>query len=234
MDCANLAHDSILKAVHASIFQLIGSCTHTVCQFTPDSPELQVVDDNVQEHEAIVSATFSTLCHNLVDQNTPLLDEALTNMLIPMLGEWLNENLRSIVEALIDEEIERIAPESRLPLVPIEHLLGEPMGPVCSLIRIEEELPDDLNLETTFKEAPAVVGAVEIASDEVQSQFWLRQPARFGAEQSCSGEETEKSLRPRPGIGSTLGQIVFRRFAATFLAAAFFSTFIAGPAAGHL
>ncbi len=56
-----------------------------------------------------VSGAFGALAHTLLAQNARTLEDVVTEMLQPMLKQWLDENLPSIVERKVREEIERVS-----------------------------------------------------------------------------------------------------------------------------
>ena len=56
-----------------------------------------------------VAASFSELSEALAARNRRNLDEMAEEMLRPMLQDWLDSNLPTLVERLVREEIERIA-----------------------------------------------------------------------------------------------------------------------------
>lgn len=63
-----------------------------------------------REAEAAASAAFGMLQTSLASSNSGrTLEDIVVDMLRPMLKEWLDDNLPSLVERLVAEEIERIA-----------------------------------------------------------------------------------------------------------------------------
>jgi cell pole-organizing protein PopZ len=56
-----------------------------------------------------VSGAFSALAHTILAQNARTLEDLVAEMLRPMLKEWLDDNLPSVVERLVQEEIQRVA-----------------------------------------------------------------------------------------------------------------------------
>jgi len=69
-------------------------------------------DSNALVSEAVsqsVSHSFSSLSEVLIDKNGRDLDMIAEEMLRPMLQDWLDNNLPSLVERLVRGEIERIA-----------------------------------------------------------------------------------------------------------------------------
>jgi cell pole-organizing protein PopZ len=61
------------------------------------------------ESGTAVSGAFSALAHTIMAQNARTLEGLVADMVRPMLKEWLDENLPSIVERLVREEIERVS-----------------------------------------------------------------------------------------------------------------------------
>ena len=59
--------------------------------------------------DAAVSGAFSALAHTILAQNARTLEDLVVEMLQPMLHDWLDENLPSLVERLVKEEIERVS-----------------------------------------------------------------------------------------------------------------------------
>ncbi|MGQ7794357.1 PopZ family protein [Faunimonas sp. B44] len=58
---------------------------------------------------AAVSGAFSALAHTILAQNARTLEDLVSEMLRPMLKNWLDENLPPLVERLVREEIERVS-----------------------------------------------------------------------------------------------------------------------------
>lgn len=56
-----------------------------------------------------VSGAFNALAHTILAQNARTLEDLVSEMLRPMLKEWLDDNLPSLVERLVKEEIERVS-----------------------------------------------------------------------------------------------------------------------------
>lgn len=56
-----------------------------------------------------VSSAFGNLNHLVMSQNARTLDEIVTEMMRPMLREWLDDNLPPLVEKLVKDEIQRIS-----------------------------------------------------------------------------------------------------------------------------
>ena len=61
------------------------------------------------ETDMAVTSSFGVLSTNLAIRSAELADGMMREMLRPMLKQWLNENLPSIVERLVRAEIQRIA-----------------------------------------------------------------------------------------------------------------------------
>jgi hypothetical protein len=58
---------------------------------------------------AAVSGAFGTLAHTILAQNSRTLEDVVAGMLQPMLKSWLDDNLPSLVERMVKEEIERVS-----------------------------------------------------------------------------------------------------------------------------
>jgi cell pole-organizing protein PopZ len=58
---------------------------------------------------ASVSSAFNALATTMFLQNTGMVEEAMRDMLRPMLKQWLDDNLPTVVERLVRAEIERVA-----------------------------------------------------------------------------------------------------------------------------
>ena len=60
------------------------------------------------EKSAAISGAFGTLAQSLI-QNARTLEEVVADTLQPMLKSWLDDNLPSLVERMVKEEIERVS-----------------------------------------------------------------------------------------------------------------------------
>ena len=60
------------------------------------------------EASAAVDTAFNTLAQT-VKKHEPTLDDVVSETLRPMLKSWLDENLPSLVERMVQSEIERVA-----------------------------------------------------------------------------------------------------------------------------
>ena len=58
---------------------------------------------------ASVSSAFNALATTMFLQNTGMVEEAMRDVLRPMLKQWLDDNLPTLVERLVRAEIERVA-----------------------------------------------------------------------------------------------------------------------------
>jgi cell pole-organizing protein PopZ len=58
---------------------------------------------------ASVSSAFETLATSMLIQNTDMIEHVARELLRPMLKNWLDDNLPTIVERLVRAEIERVA-----------------------------------------------------------------------------------------------------------------------------
>ncbi len=61
------------------------------------------------EPGATVSSAFHALATTMVLQNQGMIEDATREMLRPMLKQWLDDNLPTMVERLVRQEIERVA-----------------------------------------------------------------------------------------------------------------------------
>ena len=68
--------------------------------------EDRLLSDN---SDTVVSGAFSALAHTILAQNARTLEDLVTEMLRPMLKDWLDDNLPPLVERLVREEIERVS-----------------------------------------------------------------------------------------------------------------------------
>ena len=60
-----------------------------------------------------VSGAFGDLAHTILSKNARTLEDLVKDMLKPMLKNWLDDNLPTMVERLVREEIERVTRGSR-------------------------------------------------------------------------------------------------------------------------
>jgi cell pole-organizing protein PopZ len=72
-------------------------------QATTESPMLSAAA------AAAVDSAFTTLARTVLVQNSKTLDDLVREMLRPMLQQWLDNNLPTLVERLVRQEIERVA-----------------------------------------------------------------------------------------------------------------------------
>ena len=59
--------------------------------------------------DASVASSFQSLTASVLLQNSGFVEQSIRDMLRPLLKQWLDENLPSIVERLVRSEIERVA-----------------------------------------------------------------------------------------------------------------------------
>jgi hypothetical protein len=62
-----------------------------------------------KETDGAVSAAFADLASTMLSGNARTLEDLVQDMLRPMLKSWLDENLPTMVEKMVREEIERVA-----------------------------------------------------------------------------------------------------------------------------
>jgi cell pole-organizing protein PopZ len=78
---------------------------------TPVQARRRDDDQNLlsEQSDAAVSGAFSALAHTILAQNARTLEDLVCEMLRPMLKEWLDDNLPSLVERQVQEEIQRVS-----------------------------------------------------------------------------------------------------------------------------
>jgi hypothetical protein len=62
-----------------------------------------------READSAVSSAFADLASTMLSGNARTLEDLVQDMLRPMLKSWLDENLPTMVEKMVREEIERVA-----------------------------------------------------------------------------------------------------------------------------
>ena len=81
-------------------------------RFTParSAPSPQLTDQIISSATAAaVDSAFSALAQTVLVQNAKTLEDLVKEMLRPMLQHWLDNNLPTLVERLVRQEIERVA-----------------------------------------------------------------------------------------------------------------------------
>ena len=78
-----------------------------VFQAARPEPELETLVSPATD--ASVSGAFNLLAHTVLTQNARTLEDLVKEMLRPMLKSWLDDNLPSLVERMVREEIERVS-----------------------------------------------------------------------------------------------------------------------------
>jgi cell pole-organizing protein PopZ len=58
--------------------------------------------------DSTVTGSFNMLAHTVLTQNARTLEDLVKDMLRPMLKQWLDDNLPTLVERLVRAEIERV------------------------------------------------------------------------------------------------------------------------------
>ena len=77
---------------------------------SPPRPTLTAEPDIMSSATAAaVDFAFNALAHTVLVQNAKTLEDLVKEMLRPMLQHWLDNNLPSLVERLVRQEIERVA-----------------------------------------------------------------------------------------------------------------------------
>ena len=72
----------------------------------PSMPEPAIMSSSTA---AAVDSAFNALAHTVLVQNAKTLEDLVKEMLRPMLQHWLDNNLPTLVERLVRQEIERVA-----------------------------------------------------------------------------------------------------------------------------
>jgi cell pole-organizing protein PopZ len=72
----------------------------------PAMPEPAIMSSSTA---AAVDSAFNALAHTVLVQNAKTLEDLVKEMLRPMLQHWLDNNLPTLVERLVRQEIERVA-----------------------------------------------------------------------------------------------------------------------------
>ncbi len=72
----------------------------------PPMPERPLISSTTA---AAVDSAFNTLAQTVLVQNAKTLEDLVKEMLRPMLQHWLDNNLPTLVERLVRQEIERVA-----------------------------------------------------------------------------------------------------------------------------
>ena len=75
----------------------------------PRPPVMAEPDIMSSATAAAVDSAFNALAHTVLVQNAKTLEDLVKEMLRPMLQHWLDNNLPTLVERLVREEIERVA-----------------------------------------------------------------------------------------------------------------------------
>jgi cell pole-organizing protein PopZ len=72
----------------------------------PPAAEGRLLSDGA---DSAVSGAFSALAHTILAQNARTLEDLVSEMLRPMLREWLDDNLPTLVERIVQDEIQRVS-----------------------------------------------------------------------------------------------------------------------------
>ena len=75
----------------------------------PRPPAMAEPDIISSATAAAVDSAFNALAHTVLVQNAKTLEDLVKEMLRPMLQHWLDNNLPTLVERLVRQEIERVA-----------------------------------------------------------------------------------------------------------------------------
>jgi cell pole-organizing protein PopZ len=69
-------------------------------------PDGRLLSEGVDQ---AVASSFGALAHTILAQNARTLEDLVAEMLKPMLREWLDDNLPTLVERIVQEEIQRVS-----------------------------------------------------------------------------------------------------------------------------
>jgi uncharacterized protein len=61
------------------------------------------------EADRAAAASFGALTNTILSKNAKTLDDLMQEMMRPMVKQWLDDNLPTVVERLVRAEIERVA-----------------------------------------------------------------------------------------------------------------------------
>lgn len=106
-----------MQAPASPAFRKIDAQQDVVFDETPEPPRMErAVSPPMGEHPIMSSSTaaavdsaFNALAHTVLVQNAKTLEDLVKEMLRPMLQHWLDNNLPTLVERLVRQEIERVA-----------------------------------------------------------------------------------------------------------------------------
>src|SRR5688500_14056262 len=102
-----IVSDSSSEPERPSAYASIGSAPRAaISSQQPYSDDEHLLSD---QSDSAVSGAFSALAHTILAQNARTLEDLVAEMLQPMLKEWLDDNLPSLVERLVQEEIHRVS-----------------------------------------------------------------------------------------------------------------------------
>lgn len=75
-----------------------------------EAPAPSLGDEHLlsKKADAAVSSAFGSLANTLLTQNPRTVEDLVRDLLRPMLKQWLDDNLPSLVERLVQQEIERV------------------------------------------------------------------------------------------------------------------------------
>jgi cell pole-organizing protein PopZ len=80
-------------------------------QYAPPPPPPQAVDQALISNSTMsaVDSAFNSLANTVLGNNARTLEDLVKEMLRPMLKNWLDDNLPSMVERIVRAEIERVS-----------------------------------------------------------------------------------------------------------------------------
>ena len=88
----------------------VGAARVSAMPVAPPSVDSRLLSPGV---DALVNATFSQLTSTVLSSQTRTLEDLVQDMMRPMLRGWLDDNLPTLVERLVREEIERVSRGTR-------------------------------------------------------------------------------------------------------------------------
>jgi cell pole-organizing protein PopZ len=94
------------SAAQADPFEPMAASSEEESSHRPQGDDRHLL--SAQSDQAVHGA-FSALAHTILAQNARTLEDLVAEMLQPMLKTWLDENLPSLVERLVQEEIQRVS-----------------------------------------------------------------------------------------------------------------------------
>jgi uncharacterized protein len=72
----------------------------------PPAPDRRLISS---ETDRVATSAFSTLATTILSRNARTLEDLMQDMMRPMIKNWLDDNLPTVVERLVKAEIERVS-----------------------------------------------------------------------------------------------------------------------------